>query len=74
MFNSVVPYGIAFATHRLTSLDHSVWFHRACDVGDWLLFDQTSSAAADGRGMNEGLPLLVREPLRVSLRRSALRF
>lgn len=54
MFNSVLPYGIPFATHRLTSLDHSVWFHRACDVGDWLLFDQTSTAAADGRGMNEG--------------------
>ncbi|MFT5014800.1 MAG: acyl-CoA thioesterase-2 [Patiriisocius sp.] len=54
MFNSVVPYGIPFATHRLTSLDHSVWFHRACDVGDWLMFDQASTAAADGRGMNEG--------------------
>lgn len=54
MFNSVLPYGIPFATHRLTSLDHSVWFHRACDAGDWLLFDQESTAAADGRGMNEG--------------------
>jgi acyl-CoA thioesterase-2 len=54
MFNSVLPYGIPFATHRLTSLDHSVWFHRACDVGDWLLFDQESTAAADGRGMNQG--------------------
>tara|TARA_R110002073_G_scaffold5880_13_gene35822 strand:- start:756 stop:1595 length:840 start_codon:yes stop_codon:yes gene_type:complete len=54
MFNSVVPYGVPFMTHRLTSLDHSVWFHRPCDVGDWMLFDQTSTAAADGRGMNEG--------------------
>jgi acyl-CoA thioesterase-2 len=54
MFSSVLPYGIPFATHRLTSLDHSVWFHRACDAGDWLLFDQNSSAAADGRGMNDG--------------------
>ena len=54
MFNSVVPYGVPFATHRLTSLDHSVWFHRPCDVGEWLLYDQVSSAAADGRGMNHG--------------------
>lgn len=54
MFNSVVPHGIPFATHRLTSLDHSVWFHRPCDTGQWLFYDQESSAAADGRGMNEG--------------------
>lgn len=54
MFNSVVPYGVPFATHRLTSLDHSVWFHRTCDVSEWMLFDQESTAAADGRGMNEG--------------------
>lgn len=54
MFNSILPYGIPFATHRLTSLDHSVWFHRPCDTGGWLLYDQLSTAAADGRGMNEG--------------------
>lgn len=54
MFNSVLPYGIPFATHRLTSLDHSVWFHRPCDTAEWMLYDQSSSAAADGRGMNEG--------------------
>lgn len=24
MFNSVLPYGIPFESHRLTSLDHSV--------------------------------------------------
>ncbi len=54
MFNSVIPYGVPFQTHRLTSLDHSVWFHQTCDVSDWMLFDQRSTAAADGRGMNEG--------------------
>lgn len=54
MFNSVLPYGIPFATHRLTSLDHSVWFHGSCDTSQWLLYDQASTAAADGRGMNEG--------------------
>jgi len=54
MFNSVLPYGIPFQTHRLTTLDHSVWFHSLPDTREWMLFDQRSTAAADGRGMNEG--------------------
>ena len=54
MFNSVLPHGIPFKTHRLTSLDHSAWFHDECDTADWMLYDQRSTAAADGRGMNEG--------------------
>ncbi len=54
MFNSVVPYGIAMQTHRTTSIDQSVWFHRPADPSQWMLFDQRSTAAADGRGMNEG--------------------
>jgi acyl-CoA thioesterase-2 len=54
MFNSVLPYGIPFQTHRLTSLDQSVWFHRDISPGDWMLYDQRSTAAADGRGLNEG--------------------
>jgi acyl-CoA thioesterase II len=54
MFNSVLPYGVPFQTHLLTTLDHSVWFHHNADVRDWILFDQSSTAAADGRGMNEG--------------------
>ncbi len=54
MFNSVLPYGRPFDDYRLTSLDQSVWFHRLPDPGDWMLFDQRSTAAADGRGLNEG--------------------
>jgi acyl-CoA thioesterase len=54
MFNSVIPHGSPFVTHRLTSLDHCVWFHRDTDPSQWLLFDQRSTAAADGRGINEG--------------------
>jgi len=54
MFNSVLPHGRPFETHRLTSLDQCVWFHRDTDPSQWLLFDQRSTAAADGRGMNEG--------------------
>lgn len=55
MFNSVIPHGLPFQTHRLTSIDHAVWFHRNCDVKDWMLFDQHSSTVADGRGMNHGV-------------------
>lgn len=54
MFNSVIPHGLPFQTHRLTSIDHAVWFHRPADAAEWMLFDQRSSAAADGRGMNHG--------------------
>lgn len=54
MFNSVLPHGTPFQTHRLTSLDQSVWFHRDACPGDWMLFDQRSIAAAAGRGLNEG--------------------
>lgn len=54
MFNSIVPYGVAMETHHATSLDQSVWFHRNVDPSQWMLFDQRSTAAADGRGMNEG--------------------
>jgi acyl-CoA thioesterase-2 len=54
MFNSALPHGVPFTTHRMTSLDHSVWFHRPCDTSQWLLYDQRSEAAADGRGLNEG--------------------
>lgn len=54
MFNSVLPHGQAFETHRLTSLDHSAWFHHVPDPSEWMLFDQRSTAAGDGRGMNHG--------------------
>jgi acyl-CoA thioesterase-2 len=54
MFNSVLPYGVPFQSHRLTSLDQSVWFHADADTEEWMLFDQRSTAAADGRGMNSG--------------------
>lgn len=54
MFNSIVPYGMPMETHWATSLDQSVWFHRPTDPSQWMLFDQRSTAAADGRGLNEG--------------------
>lgn len=54
VFNSVVPYGLPFESHMVTSLDHSLWFHRPVDPSGWMLYDQHSSVAADSRGLNEG--------------------
>ena len=54
MFNSALPHGIPFQTHRLTSLDQSAWFHHDADPYEWMIFDQRSTAAMGGRGMNEG--------------------
>jgi acyl-CoA thioesterase-2 len=51
---SVIPHGLPFTTHRMASIDHSVWFHGIPDVADWMLYDLCSSAAIDGRGMNHG--------------------
>lgn len=54
MFNALRPHGVAFATHRATSLDQALWFHAPADLGGWLLFDQHGPAAADSRGLNFG--------------------
>jgi acyl-CoA thioesterase-2 len=54
LFNSVLPYGVPMQTHRMTSLDQSCWFHHTTDASQWMLFDQRSVAATDGRGLNEG--------------------
>lgn len=54
VFNSVLPHGTPFDTHSVTSLDHAAWFHAVPDPSEWMLFDQRTTAAADGRGMNMG--------------------
>lgn len=54
MFNALRCHGTAFGTHRTTSLDHTLWFHAPADPAQWLLFDQTSPAAGDSRGLNQG--------------------
>ncbi|MFJ6135023.1 acyl-CoA thioesterase [Kitasatospora sp. NPDC092286] len=38
----------------LASLDHSMWFHRPFRADEWLLFDQRSPSASDGRGLSHG--------------------
>lgn len=39
---------------QVSSLDHSIWFHRPFGVNDWLLYDQVSPAAAGARGLALG--------------------
>lgn len=54
MFSAIRPHGDFMRTHRATSLDHSVWFYGDADLSEWMLFDQQSPVAADGRGLNHG--------------------
>lgn len=52
----ILPHGISWTDERLqaASLDHSIWFHRPFRADQWLLYAQTSPAAAGGRGLNLG--------------------
>ena len=36
------------------SLDHSIWFHRPFDIGDWHLYDLRCSAITSSRGVAAG--------------------
>jgi acyl-CoA thioesterase-2 len=53
---SMLPHGVSFAQKgmQVTSLDHSIWFHRPFRVDDWLLYDMDSPSASNGRGFNRG--------------------
>jgi acyl-CoA thioesterase II len=52
----------AMIAHRTTPLgpgnsaliDHAVWFHRAPDLSDWLLYEQHSANGIGGRGLVQG--------------------
>jgi acyl-CoA thioesterase-2 len=39
---------------QVASLDHSIWFHRPVNVGDWLLYSLSSPAAGGARGYTQG--------------------
>lgn len=49
-------HGIGWGDPRLrpASLDHSMWFHRAAKVDDWVLYTQSSPSAGSGRGLGLG--------------------
>lgn len=54
LFNALRRHGQTLVTHRTTSLDHAMWFYGLPACQDWLLYDQSGPAAADGRGFNQG--------------------
>ncbi|MGE7369551.1 acyl-CoA thioesterase II [Neorhizobium sp. NPDC001467] len=39
---------------QAASIDHAMWFHRAVDFDDWLLYTQDSPNACGARGMTRG--------------------
>jgi acyl-CoA thioesterase-2 len=39
---------------QLASLDHALWFLRPFRVDEWLLYDQVSPSAGNGRAYNQG--------------------
>ncbi len=49
-------HGIAWGDPRLrpASLDHAMWFHRMPRVNDWVLLQQRSPSAQNGRGLGTG--------------------
>ena len=54
LFNGMRRHGSVMTGYRITSLDHALWFHRAPDCSQWMLYDQQGPSAADGRTMNHG--------------------
>ena len=50
------PHALTWTTPGLqyASLDHSLWFHRTSDFGEWHLYDLDSPTASGGRGLNRG--------------------
>lgn len=54
---ATLPHGISWAQENLfmASLDHAMWFHRECDLNDWLLYACDSPSTGGGRGLARGM-------------------
>lgn len=53
---SVLPHALPFGRGKvqMASLDHALWFHRACRVDAWLLYSFDSPNASGARGFARG--------------------
>jgi acyl-CoA thioesterase II len=53
---SLYAHGTSIFDPRLqvASLDHAMWFHRPCELDDWLLYTQDSPSSSGARGMTRG--------------------
>lgn len=50
------PHGVSFLTPgiRMATIDHSMWFHRPFNMGEWILYSIESPNAGGGRGFVKG--------------------
>jgi acyl-CoA thioesterase-2 len=48
------PHASRSGEFRLASLDHAMWFHRAFDPGQWLLFSSVAPSTSGSRGLTLG--------------------
>lgn len=46
--------GLIDPSNRMSSVDHSLWFHRTPCVDDWLLYEVESPAASENFGLGRG--------------------
>ena len=55
--SALAPHGLSVFDRNImaASLDHALWFHRACRADDWLLYAQDSPSLAGARGFSRGL-------------------
>jgi acyl-CoA thioesterase-2 len=54
---ATIPHGdqsILRSNLQMASLDHAMWFHKACRIDDWLLFAYDSPRASGARGLARG--------------------
>lgn len=54
---TLLPHGIESLDRQVTmaSLDHAIWFHGPFRADEWLLYEQDTPAATEGRGLARGL-------------------
>ena len=52
----ITTHGLSWGFDRIfaATVNHSVWFHRQVDFGDWVLYSTSSPVAADSRGLGTG--------------------
>jgi acyl-CoA thioesterase-2 len=52
----ITTHGLSWGYDRIfaATTNHSVWWHRPVNFGDWLLYSTSSPVAADSRGLGTG--------------------
>lgn len=51
---ALLPHGSEVFPAMMASLDHAMWFHRNFRADEWMLYEQESPAALDGRAYCRG--------------------